>query len=81
MNLCVCVHSDPIACLMKRYSASSAFSVCMGGCSCQCHYRRDGVLVASGDWLNNRYAVARQPVKRHTDPRIEAVMPKEVSER
>ena len=85
MNLCQCVNPHHIDCLMERHNVSEYFSVCMGGCQCACHYTKYGVLIACELWLDNRYRVARAAQlasqERHTDPRIEAVMPEKVRER
>lgn len=79
MSLCRCVHPNPTDCLMDRYHASKSFAECMGGCDCACHFIEHGAIVVREDWMRNRYRVARaMRQERHTDPRIEAVMPKEV---
>jgi hypothetical protein len=85
IELCNCVHSHYLDCLMQRYQASKSFAECMGGCPCPCHFLKNGAFVPSGDWLEHRYHVARAlqqaREERHTDPRIEAVMPQKVVER
>jgi hypothetical protein len=85
MKLCRCVRSNPTVCLMERYHASKSFSECMGGCDCPCHFRNGGILIAREDWMGNRYMVAcakqMMEEERHTDPRIEAVMPEKARER
>ena len=85
IELCMCVHSHHMNCLMERYNASKSFAECMGGCTCPCHFLKNGAFVPAGEWLEHRYAVARAlqlaSQERHTDPRIEALMPEKVVER
>jgi hypothetical protein len=86
MKLCNCQRSHPVICLMVRAGDKDKnFSECVGGCKCPCHYTENGALIARENWMDNRYRVARalQQAKeeRHTDPRIEALMPEKVSER
>ena len=85
MKLCKCVNAHYINCLMERYHASKSLAECMGGCPCPCHFLNNGAIIIREEWLDNRYAVARAlqlaSQERHTDPRIEAVMPEKVAER
>lgn len=85
MKLCTCVHPHYLDCLMQRYHASKSLAECLGGCKCPCHFISNGAFVPGGAWMDNRYVVARAlqlaREERHTDPRIEAVMPEKVKER
>lgn len=86
MKLCNCVNAHHINCLMLQVGdKDKSFSECMGGCKCPCHFTEHGALIPSDAWMEHRYHVARAlqqaREERHTDPRIEAVMPQEVKER
>lgn len=80
--MCQCFNPNHIVCLMHQLGDKErTFAECMGGCHCPCHFTTYGALIAREEWMDNRYTVARASQERHTDPRIEALMPQEVKER
>jgi hypothetical protein len=69
MVMCECVNVDPVACLACRHKIATAMARCMGGCTCLCHLRPNGVIMTRSEWEKNKQRTYRpaRPARRGGD--------------